>query len=776
MDGALRLHITGVVQGVGFRPFVFNLANRHNLKGFCLNDSEGVLIELQGEGIERFIDELKTSHPPLARIERLKIERAFPLSPYTDFTIRESVSASGGFALVSPDISICPDCQRELLDAHDRRYLYPFINCTNCGPRYSIIKDIPYDRPSTTMAHFRLCADCEREYHDPFDRRFHAQPNACPVCGPRVWLAGGKGVEPLYGEWNYPAIERARRLLKEGMILAVKGVGGFHLACDAENDDSVRRLRQSKRGSFRKGKGGNKPFALMSACIDEVRSFAALSDEERSCLESRARPIVLLEKLDLSALSPAIAPGNGRLGVMLPYTPIHCLLLGPGEDRFKALVMTSGNLSDEPIVRSNEDAVERLSGIAGFFLLHDRDIYMRVDDSIVMIDGAGTRVARRARGYVPEPIGLGEEMPEALACGAGLKNTFCLTKGSRAILSPHIGDLDNCASLEFFKETLNNLEKTFRAAPSVIARDMHPDYMSTRFASEYASMRDIPGSRIIAVQHHHAHIASVMAEHGLRRSVIGVAFDGSGYGVDGNVWGGEFLIADRRTFTRAAHLDYVSLPGGEMAIKEPWRMAVSYLYSAYGEEWPARLPGFCERIGRKEAALVMKMIEARINSPLTSSAGRLFDAVASITGLKDRVTFEAEAAIELESVASADPAPLYPYGTIEGNPARIDMRPMIRGVVGERAAGASPPVISGRFHSSVAAMIASTASSIGERSGIGDVALSGGVFQNRLLSGLVCGMLRERGFRVWSNERVPTNDGGVSLGQAAIACEILKNA
>lgn len=774
MDSALRLHITGVVQGVGFRPFVYKLANRHNLRGFCLNDSEGVLIELQGEGIERFIDELRSSHPPLARIERLVVERAFPPAPYTDFTIRESVSVAGKFALVSPDISICPECQRELLDAADRRYLYPFINCTNCGPRYSIIKDIPYDRTATTMAPFRLCGDCEREYHNPFDRRFHAQPNACAICGPGVWLANGNSVEPLYGERNYPAIERARRLLKEGQILAVKGVGGFHLACDGANDRSVRRLRQSKRGSFLKGKGGNKPFALMSADIDAVRSFAAISNEERSCLESRGRPIVLLEKLSSTPLSPAVAPGNGRLGVMLPYTPLHCLLLGRGEDRFKALVMTSGNLSDEPIVRSNEEAVERLSGIADFFLLHDRDIYMRVDDSIVTVEGARTRVVRRARGYVPEPIDLGEEMPETLACGAGLKNTFCLTKGSHAIMSAHIGDLDNCGSLEFFKETLTNLEKTFRAAPSIIAHDMHPDYMSTRFASEYASERGIPGSRIIPVQHHHAHVASVMAEHGLRGAVIGVAFDGSGYGTDGNVWGGEFLIADRKAFTRAAHLDYVSLPGGEMAIKEPWRMAVSHLYSAYGEAWPAELKGFCERIGREEAALIMKMITARINSPLTSSAGRLFDAVASVIGLKDRVTFEAEAAIELESIASPDSPPVYPFGTIEGNPVRIDMRPMIRAVVGECNNGTAPPVISGRFHASIAAMIASTVESIGERNGISDAALSGGVFQNRLLSGLVCGMLMERGFRVWSNERVPANDGGVSLGQAAIACEVFK--
>lgn len=776
MDSALRLHITGVVQGVGFRPFVFNLANRLNLKGFCLNDSEGVLIELQGEGIERFIDELKSSHPPLARIERLKVERAFPLAPYTEFTIRESVSAPGKFALVSPDISICPDCQRELLDPHDRRHLYPFINCTNCGPRYSIIKDIPYDRPSTTMATFRLCADCEREYHDPSNRRFHAQPNACAVCGPRVWLAGEKSVEPLYGEWNSPAIERARRLLKEGMILAVKGVGGFHLACDAENDSSVRRLRQSKRGSFLKGGGGNKPFALMAAGIVDIESFAALSDEERACLESRARPILLLDKRGLDTLSPAVAPGNSRLGVMLPYTPLHCLLLGHGEEMFRALVMTSGNLSDEPIVRTNEEAVQRLSGIADFFLLHDRDIYMRVDDSIVTVEGGRTRAVRRARGYVPDPIDLGEDMPEVLACGAGMKNTFCLTKGRHAILSAHMGDLDNCASLEFFKETLNNLEKTFRASPSAVARDMHPDYMSTRFASEYASLRNIPGSRVIPVQHHHAHVASVMAEHGLGKSVIGVAFDGSGYGMDGNVWGGEFLIADRRTFTRAAHLDYVSLPGGEMAIKEPWRMAVSHLYCAYGEAWPPELNGFLERIGRAEAALIMKMIKARINSPLTSSAGRLFDAVASIIGLRDRVTFEAEAAIELESIASADSAPLYPYGTIEGNPVRIDMRPMIKGVVEDCAAGASPAMISGRFHASVAGMIASTVESIGERNGIGDAALSGGAFQNRLLSGLVRGMLRERGFMVWSNERVPANDGGVSLGQAAVACEILKNA
>ncbi|MBI5643423.1 MAG: carbamoyltransferase HypF [Deltaproteobacteria bacterium] len=775
MDDSARIHITGIVQGVGFRPFVYNLASRHNLKGFCLNDSEGVIIEVQGGAISSFIEELKTSAPPLSKIETITVEPLSRSGVFTDFTIRESSAQEGKFVLVSPDIAICADCFRELFDPADRRHLYPFINCTNCGPRYSIVKDIPYDRPRTTMAKFSLCEECSKEYHDPANRRFHAQPNACCACGPRVWLGGKDGGEISAGG-NFEVIKKAQTLLKDGAILAIKGLGGFHLACDAANGDSVKRLRRNKRKSYMKDKDSNKPFAVMAPDVATARSFAAISELEERLLKDRVHPIVLLSKNGGNALSESVSPDNRFYGTMLPYTPLHHILFhGAG---FNTLVMTSGNLSEEPIVTSNDEAVSRLSAIADNFLLHDRDIYMRVDDSITRAEGKKIKILRRARGYTPDTIGLDEGMEEILACGPLLKNTFCITKGRHAILSQHIGDLENYEALLFYKESLENLKNTFKARPGIIAHDMHPDYMSTGFALEYARENHIPEDKIIPVQHHHAHIVSVMAEHGLKGGVIGVSFDGTGYGTDGNIWGGEFLIASRRDFKRAAHIDYVPLPGGDRAIKEPWRIALSYLINTYGlKSAGAEAKEFFERFDSREIEPVLQMLEKGLNSPLTSSAGRLFDAVSSIIGVRDRITFEAEAAIELESIAdigSALSKGPYPYAFIEGEPFRIDLKPLIRAITADKKSGLGNPIISGRFHLTISDIIVNSARKIKDTSGINTVVLSGGVFQNKTLSSLAEERLDKEGFNTVSNERVPANDGGISLGQAVVAWETVK--
>ena len=760
-----RIHIKGIVQGVGFRPFVYNLAVKYGLRGWCLNDSEGVVIEVEGDPAAPFMDELRNSPPPLSRIESMTVEKVAGNRGYKGFAIRESMSVEGRSVLVSPDVAVCLECLNEMLDPSDRRYLYPFINCTNCGPRYSIVKDIPYDRPKTMMAPFVMCAECDGEYHDPSNRRFHAQPNACAPCGPKAWLHA----VPAAGE-DFEAISTARKLLKEGAVLAIKGLGGFHLATDAENPEAVQHLRERKRRPLKKGLCSNKPFALMAQDIETARAFCEVSEEEEKALLERQRPIVLLEKKKgQRIIADAVAPGNRRFGVMLPYTPLHRLLFHP-EGVFKALVMTSGNLSDEPIVIENDDALERLSSIADFFLLHDRGIYMRVDDSILRVDGKARRLIRRARGFVPDVIPLGEETEEVFAAGGLLKNTFCITKGQNAIVSQHIGDLENHEAMKFYKETLKNLKNTFRADPKIVAHDLHPDYLSTAFALEYAREHKIPAEKVIAVQHHHAHIAGAMAEHGLRNDVIGVSFDGTGFGTDGNIWGGEFLVANRQEFKRAAHLKYARLPGGDMAAKEPWRMAISYLMDSGGVD---SVEGFRQRIGSK-AGIVEDMIRKGVNSPYTSSMGRLFDAVASIAGVRDEITFEAEAAIELESIADRNETGGYPFGVIGSEPLEIDAAPLIRAVVQDVNNGASVEAIAGRFHNAIAEMTLQVSATLRDSSGINDIVLTGGVFQNSLLAKLATVRLEKAGFRVYMPEKVPSNDGGISLGQAVVAWERVK--
>jgi len=604
-----QIFIRGIVQGVGFRPFVYNLAQSLALSGYILNSSSGVTIEIEGEdsAVEQFLHTLRNSPPPLAQITDIALT-GIPVQGELCFAIRDSQTDYCEFVLVSPDVATCDDCWREFGDPTNRRFGYPFTNCTNCGPRYTIIQDIPYDRPNTTMAPFAMCAPCCAEYEDPGNRRFHAQPNACPVCGPSVVLARSREHLPDARDFfraansSLATMQRVRSLFSEGKIIAVKGLGGFLLACDALNDTAVHLLRKRKRRS-------DKPFALMARDIAAVESFCYLTDIDRAALQSPRRPIVILKRRMDVNLSHAIAPGNDSVGVMLPYSPLHYLLFsGSPEEpsQFIALVMTSGNLSEEPIVTANEEAWERLQPVADWFLFHNRDIYMRADDSVVHTFQGRGRVVRRSRGYVPQPVDLGTPMRELLACGAELKNTFCLTKDRYAILSQHIGDLENYEILVFFQETLSNLKKLFRAEPEAVAYDLHPNYMSSRFALA------LPIERKIGVQHHHAHIASCMAENHLRGKVIGVALDGTGYGTDGKIWGGEFLIADFTGFERRAHLRYVPMPGGDAAVRQPWRMALSYLRDTFGSgQLPEHLR-FLERVPEKQVALVDAMIARRM--------------------------------------------------------------------------------------------------------------------------------------------------------------------
>lgn len=762
MSSRVRLNITGIVQGVGFRPHVYNLAASLNLQGFVLNTSKGVIIEVEGAGAEAFSDTLLQTLPPLASIKTLETE-TLPPAGYGGFEIRLSESSEGEFALVSPDIATCPDCLREIYDPADRRYLYPFINCTNCGPRYSIVHGVPYDRPLTTMREFKMCPACRAEYNDPADRRFHAQPVACPACGPKP--EAGVGADSVAGD---DPLESAIAALMAGKVLALKGLGGFQLACDAKNNEAVSRLRDRKRKS-------RKPFALMARDIEAIRRYCDVSTAEEGLLASRAAPIVLLKKKPHGEKLPeAVAPGNNLIGFMLPYTPLHHLLFRhpafAPDDTPEILVMTSGNLSEEPIVIDNADALQKLKGLADCFLLHDRGIYMRVDDSVARVVSDVPRLIRRARGYVPEPIDLGREMPEILACGGELKNTLCLTKANYAIPSQHIGDLTNYEAMAFFEETLKNLKRTFKADPRFIAHDMHPDYLSTRFAQGYRPERG--EAILVPVQHHHAHIAACMAENGETGKAIGVAFDGTGYGTDGNSWGSEFMIADLSGFERFAHLNYIQLPGGDRAVREPWRIALSLLVQAYGG---AAINIFRQVKGGipDEAPVVLQMLEKRINSPLSSGMGRLFDGVSSLIGLRDSITFEGEAAIALE-MAAEETEGIYPYSLSGGRPVVIDTAPLVRAIVDDIKQGVAKGVIAGRFHNTVAHMIERICFSAQNHTGISTVALSGGVFQNAILFGKAEKLLIAHGFRLLTHSKLPTNDACISLGQAIIATEKMK--
>jgi hydrogenase maturation protein HypF len=755
---ARRMHITGVVQGVGFRPFVYNLAQRLGLVGWVLNSSAGVEIEAVGPvaALDEFAGRLRSQAPPLARIEQVTVTDLLvsdvDIPDLEGFVIRHSEAKPGEFQPISPDICICADCLTEMFDPNDRRYRYPFINCTNCGPRFTIIQDIPYDRPKTTMAPFPMCTDCQAEYDDPTNRRFHAQPNACPVCGPRVWLDVPGGQSRTSSE---EAIRATRRLLMEGRVVAVKGLGGFHLACDATNDEAVALLRE------RKGRV-DKPFALMSFDLETVETYCEMDEAERALLTSRERSIVLLRRRLDWPISANAAPGNNYLGVMLPYTPLHYLLLEPAGGFPIALVMTSGNYSEEPIATDNDEALERLGDLADAFLFHDREIHARCDDSVTRVFAGAELPIRRSRGHAPYPVHLPFEVRQVLAVGAELKNTFCLTRDRYAFLSQHIGDMENYETLRFFEMMVEQLERTFRIRPEIIAHDLHPSYLATRYAVGHAAEFELQ----VAVQHHHAHVASVLAENGHagERAVIGVAFDGTGYGTDGAIWGGEFLVAEYASFRRVAHLKYVPLPGGDAAIRRPYRTALAHLWSA-GVEWTDDLPPVAAAPAAERTVLAQQL-ERELNTVPTSSVGRLYDAISALAGVRQEINYEAQAAIELEMLVEAGVGESYAFD-LEGG--EIDPTPCIRAVVADVQAGVKAGVIAAKFHNGLAEMIRDVCLRMREETGLDEVALSGGVFQNVTLLGKTLPQLREAGFTFYTHRLVPPNDACISLGQAVVA-------
>ena len=748
--------VQGVVQGVGFRPFVYRLARDHALRGWVRNTSAGVEIDIEGPpaALDAFERDLTADAPPLSRLEAVRVQQAAPVG-YDAFVIRHSAAQQGDYQLISPDIATCAECRRELFDPADRRYRYPFTNCTNCGPRFTIIADIPYDRPQTTMRDFVMCPACQAEYDDPLDRRFHAQPNACPICGPQLTLTDAAGA-PLPTD---DALATAARMLRDGQIIAVKGLGGFQLACDATNEAAVQRLRERKRRPA-------KPFAVMLPTLAEVRRHCDVSDAEAALLTSPQAPIVLLPWRPDSDICAAVAPDNRYLGVMLPYTPLHHLLLA---DAGRPLVMTSGNLSEEPIAQDNDEALRRLGDLADAFLLHNRGIYARYDDSVWFVPAGGPQPIRRARGYAPFPIRLPFALPQVLACGPELKNTFCLTKEQYAFVSQHIGDMENLETLEHYERTLALYRRLFRIAPTVVAHDLHPDYLATRAARQMAAAQ--PTLRLVGVQHHYAHIVSCLADNGLPADhppVIGVALDGTGYGTDGAIWGGEFLIADYRTWRRAGHLAYLPLAGGEAAIRQPYRLAVAYSLALLGDvpDVPA-----LRQVPPEEVAVIRQQVARQLNAPPTSSCGRLFDAVAALAGVRDRVSYEAQAAIELEMRATgraADGAS-YPFAIVGGDPHLVHLADTWRAIVADLARGVDVAAISWRLHRTVAQIVREMCGRLAAETGLRTVALSGGCFQNRLLLALTVPLLQEAGFAVLLHQQVPCNDGGVSLGQAVHA-------
>jgi hydrogenase maturation protein HypF len=750
----LRISVLGVVQGVGFRPFIYQLAHKYNLRGWVCNTSGAVKIEVEGaaKDIERFLKDIPKLAPSVAHIEEIKSEPGIPVN-YEGFEIRPSQTEEDKYQLVSPDIATCPKCLHEIFDPFDRRYRYPFTNCTNCGPRFTIINDIPYDRPNTTMSGFTMCPECQSEYDDPANRRFHAQPNACPVCGPQVTLADSAGASVTCDD----AILEAASILKKGAILAVKGLGGFLLACDATNDSAVNRLRERKHRPA-------KPLAVMVASLLEARKHAVISDEEARLLSSPAAPIVLVKWKPESTIAKAIAPGLNYVGLMLPYTPLHHLLI---RDMGRPLVMTSGNISEEPIAKDNDEALQRLGGIADYFLLHNRDIRGRYDDSVMLFEAGSSRFARRARGFAPHPVKLANPGGQILACGAEEKNTFCLTRDNYAFVSQHIGDMENLETMDHFTSTLGLYEQLFRIKPQIIVQDLHPEYLPTKYAKELAVKEHLP---LFPVQHHHAHIASCMADNAITGKVIGVALDGTGFGTDGCIWGGEFLAADFKGFERLVHLEYLPLPGGAQAVKKPARTALGYML-ALGISPDKSLP-VMQYVTDEEQEIIREQVKKKLNAPLTSSMGRLFDAVAALTGVRGVIEYEAQAAIDLETSAGDAPEETedYPFSLTEENSVTIiKIHDLLAALIKDIHDKISKEAIAARFHNTIARMILEVCQHVSAKTGLKKAALSGGVFQNRLLLRKAVAMLESNGYEVYTHHQVPCNDGGISLGQAAIA-------
>ena len=800
MVDARTILVYGLVQGVGFRPFLHRIAGVHQVVGRVRNRNDCVEIRVEGgrREIDSFVAALTADAPPLARITRISTEPK-SLEGFADFAIVGSANSSDAVTRVAPDTAICSDCLSDMR-GQPRRNAYPFTNCTNCGPRFSIVQSLPYDRPGTTMSVFAMCDDCSREYRDIVDRRYHAQPNACKKCGPEYSITGQQDATELTRSATAVTADSntdspigiAAHAIDAGSIVAIKGIGGFHLACDAGNDAAVRNLRSGKR---REGK----PFAVMCRNIEAVKRIASIDEHERALLSSIRAPIVVLKKKNSIPIAPSVTVGLDTIGAMLPYAPVHHVLF----DHLKTdvLVMTSGNLSDEPIAITNADAMQRLLPICESVLHHNRDIYNRVDDSIAYVVRGSTRFLRRARGFVPEPIAFGEDIEGIAAVGGELKNVFCLGKGSEAILSQHIGDLKTPENLEFYEESFSRMMRLFRFTPSLIACDLHPDYLSTRFARTLALriteddpfntqeprfLRSTGDTRnaerinipIVFVQHHHAHVAAVLAEHGCEKRVIGVSFDGTGYGDDGNIWGGEVLIASRRDYRRFAHLDYIALPGGDRAVYEPWRIALSLLRDSFGaDKIPFELFSDEEN---GEAPLLLAMIDRGINTPLSSGIGRLFDGVAALCGIARKRAYEAEGPMRFEAALEREWEDEEPYSFDVVSPDRAELaeasgcyrmtwHKAIREIVQDIKSGVTVSRISGRFHRGLGQLIQLACTYAAEATGDATVALSGGVFQNRRLSDHVEGLLENAGFAVLVPRHVPANDGGLCLGQLAVA-------
>lgn len=746
-----RFLVKGTVQGVGFRPFVYRLANRLGLKGRVYNNSTGVIIDSEEtpETLKCFSELLSAEKPPAANITKIDRE-VLPLQHYQGFKIWKSADKQELRLHVPADIATCGECQKEILDSLDRRYGYPFTNCTNCGPRYTIIRDLPYDRPFTSMAEFQMCPECQREYDDPLNRRFHAQPNACSKCGPSLNFVSLDGSNSARAP-----LEEVVKRLQEGQVIAIKGIGGFHLACDARNPNAVRQLRERKKRS-------TKPFAIMARSLEEAEKICEVSEKEARVLESTERPIVLLRKRVDCSVAEEIAPGLKYLGVMLPYSPLHHLLL---EESKMILVMTSANVSEEPILYQDEEALERSGSWADGILTHDRKIERFCDDSVVSTVLDKPVLWRRSRGYVPRPLIVKEhfEIP-IFAAGGHFKNTFCLARGHDLFLSPHIGDLENLESFQAYQGVYQHYQKLFEIKPEIAAHDLHQEYLATKF------VQDLSGVKKIGVQHHEAHIASCMAEHDLRRPVIGVAFDGTGLGWDEKIWGGEFFTGDPKKFQRMAHFKYLPLPGGEAAILHPARMSLSFLWEVFGEEiYELNLP-LLKHLGKARTSALVKMIQAGINAPFTSGLGRIFDAVSVILDYRDRIGYEGEAAIALEMLATGQRERPYPFELQSGSePYIIVLNPTIEQIVKDLNQNISKGQIAARFHATVIEVVAKLCQKIKRAEGLKQVCLSGGCFMNRILLVGCYQRLTKSGFEVYFNSLVPINDGGLAVGQALIA-------
>jgi hydrogenase maturation protein HypF len=753
-----EIHIKGTVQGVGFRPFVFSTAKKFNITGWVRNSSAGVEIRANGtpQEMNNFITEVRTNPPPLATIDEF-LESDINSGGYKDFTILQSRTISGEFIPISPDVSICSECQEELFDLSNHRYRYPFINCTNCGPRLTIIKEIPYDRPNTTMAEFSMCDKCQAEYENPFDRRFHAQPIACPNCGPQVWFEGTTSVAKKGEE----GIQQARQFLSDGKIIAIKGLGGFHLACDALNKETILKLRHRKIRS-------DKPFATTVFGIETVEKYCLINNSEKTLIKSHERPVVILQRKNGTLIPEQIAPGMKTIGIMLAYTPLHLLLLEPESGYPDIFVMTSGNISDEPIAYTNKSAKQALSCIADGFLFHNRDINTRVDDSVLTEYNGQKYFYRRSRGYAPNAITLPNRSLEILAVGGELKNTFCLTKEKYAFISHHIGDLKNIETYQAFTEGIANYQHMFNTKPQFIACDLHPEYLSTKYAYRYSEVNNIP---LLKVQHHHAHLTACLADNkwDSDENVIGICLDGTGYGMDNQIWGGEILIGGYQMSQRKFHLEYMPLPGGDSAILHPNRIAAAYLWKL-GLPWGDQTPAI-KSLTSEEKNVIKRQLASRINTPNTSSMGRLFDAVASLIGLRHTTNYEAQAAIELEQIVEPSITDAY---TFEISKDIINLNGIISDILTDINHSIHTAIIAAKFHNAIANLILALCKQIEKENDLHHVALSGGVWQNQYLLRKTYQILTEEGFSVLIHHNIPPNDGGISLGQAVIANKFYK--